>query len=225
MANYSKINNFTAKDSLASGDANKRVRGTEFDAEFNAISSAIATKPDSAGVTSVGGTGTASGLSLSGTVTSTGNLTLGGTVNSLAAGTYGISITGSAPYGSLTGKPASALRQVFSGVVSYGANTSRTYTFTILYSGVGQAREMPSTDSFVVVTALNDFYTQSLGVGGNANTSVTKNVQVYIGSEQSKLQVTLSGWRTSSPIIYPNQVNLTIFVQDVTGVASLTFEG
>jgi hypothetical protein len=47
-------------------------------------------------VTSVSGTGTASGLSLSGNVTTTGNLTLSGTVNSLAAGTYGISISGNA---------------------------------------------------------------------------------------------------------------------------------
>ena len=47
-------------------------------------------------VTSVSGTGTASGLTLSGTVTSSGSLTLSGTVNALAAGTYGISITGNA---------------------------------------------------------------------------------------------------------------------------------
>jgi hypothetical protein len=47
-------------------------------------------------VTSVSGTGTASGLTLSGTVTTSGNLTLSGTVNSLAAGTYGISISGNA---------------------------------------------------------------------------------------------------------------------------------
>jgi hypothetical protein len=47
-------------------------------------------------VTSVSGTGTASGLSLSGTVTTSGNITLSGTVNALAAGTYGISISGNA---------------------------------------------------------------------------------------------------------------------------------
>lgn len=44
------------------------------------------TAPSSGGtVTSVSGTGTASGLSLSGTVTSSGNITLSGTVNSLDA--------------------------------------------------------------------------------------------------------------------------------------------
>jgi len=47
-------------------------------------------------VISVSGTGTASGLSLSGTVTTSGNITLSGTVNALAAGTYSISITGNA---------------------------------------------------------------------------------------------------------------------------------
>ena len=41
MANYNKITDFSIKDSLPSGNINKRVRGTELDAEFNAISAAI----------------------------------------------------------------------------------------------------------------------------------------------------------------------------------------
>jgi hypothetical protein len=57
-------------------------------------------------VTSVSGTGTASGLTLSGTVTTSGSLTLSGTVNSLAAGTYAISISGSSA--STTGNAATA---------------------------------------------------------------------------------------------------------------------
>ena len=43
MANYTKITNFTAKDSLTSGDPNKVVKGAEIDTEFTAISTAIAT--------------------------------------------------------------------------------------------------------------------------------------------------------------------------------------
>ena len=49
MANYTPINNFAAKDSLPSGDPNKKGRGTEVQAELNAIAAAIATKPDSSG--------------------------------------------------------------------------------------------------------------------------------------------------------------------------------
>ena len=44
MTNYSKTTNFTAKDSLVSGDANKIVKGSEIDAEFDNIATASATK-------------------------------------------------------------------------------------------------------------------------------------------------------------------------------------
>ena len=46
MANYTKSTNFAAKDSLASGNAGKIVKGTEIDTEFTNIQTAIATKAD-----------------------------------------------------------------------------------------------------------------------------------------------------------------------------------
>ena len=46
MANYTKSTNFAAKDSLASGNAGKVVKGTEIDTEFTNIQTAIATKVD-----------------------------------------------------------------------------------------------------------------------------------------------------------------------------------
>ena len=48
MSNYSKLTNFTAKDSLPTGDSNKIIKGTEIDAEFVAIASAITSKANSA---------------------------------------------------------------------------------------------------------------------------------------------------------------------------------
>jgi hypothetical protein len=47
MANYIKATNFTAKDSLPSGDSARIVKGTEIDVEFSAIASAITSKSDS----------------------------------------------------------------------------------------------------------------------------------------------------------------------------------
>ena len=44
MSNYTKSTNFAVKDGLSAGTAAKRVRGTEIDDEYNAISVAIATK-------------------------------------------------------------------------------------------------------------------------------------------------------------------------------------
>lgn len=46
MANYTKSTNFTAKDALASGNPSKVILGSEHDAEYNAIATAISTKLD-----------------------------------------------------------------------------------------------------------------------------------------------------------------------------------
>lgn len=46
MSSYTKIVNYTAKDSLVEGDPNKIIKGTELDAEFVAIQTAIGTKAD-----------------------------------------------------------------------------------------------------------------------------------------------------------------------------------
>lgn len=46
MTEYVKSTNFTSKDSLATGNPLKIVKGTEIDAEFNNIAIAVATKAD-----------------------------------------------------------------------------------------------------------------------------------------------------------------------------------
>ncbi len=56
MSNYTKVTNFAAKDSLPSGNANKVVRGSEIDTEFNNIATAVATKTDNASAAITGGT-------------------------------------------------------------------------------------------------------------------------------------------------------------------------
>jgi hypothetical protein len=93
MSNYTKTTDFAAKDTLPGGDTNKVVRGTEFETEFDAISTAIATKADTASPTFTGTVtiptvdinagaidGTAIGASSAAAGTFT-NLTASGTVN------------------------------------------------------------------------------------------------------------------------------------------------
>ena len=46
MSNYSKTTNFATKDSLASGNPLKVIKGTEIDDEFESLETAIATKAD-----------------------------------------------------------------------------------------------------------------------------------------------------------------------------------
>ena len=46
MSNYTKATNFTAKDTLPTGNSGKIVKGTEIDTELTAIASAISSKAD-----------------------------------------------------------------------------------------------------------------------------------------------------------------------------------
>jgi len=76
MSNYTKLTDFASKDTLSSGDANKIIKGTEFETEFDNIATAIATKADTASPTFTG-TVTIPALTFTGTL-STGRIS-GGT--------------------------------------------------------------------------------------------------------------------------------------------------
>jgi hypothetical protein len=71
MTNYVKSTNFTVKDSLPTGDTNKVIRGAEFDTEFDAIATAVATKSNNTSPTFTG-TATFDGLTATGTVNLSG---------------------------------------------------------------------------------------------------------------------------------------------------------
>ena len=77
MSNYTKVTDFAAKDTLSAGDANKLVKGTEFETEFDNIATAVATKADTTGPTFTG-TVTIPALTFTGTLAT-------GTIN---GGTY-----------------------------------------------------------------------------------------------------------------------------------------
>lgn len=68
MSNYTKTTNFAAKDGLTTGNAAKVVKGSEFDAEFNAIQTANNSKANTASPTFTG-TATIPTLAVSGTAT------------------------------------------------------------------------------------------------------------------------------------------------------------
>ena len=72
MSNYTKTTNFAVKDSLATGNPSKKVKGTEIDAEFVAIAAAVSSKAD-ADNSVLTGTTTVAALSVSGTYTGTIN--------------------------------------------------------------------------------------------------------------------------------------------------------
>ena len=68
MSNYTKTTNFATKDSLASGNPAKIVKGSEINNEFNNIQTAVNSKANSASPT-ITGTITATTINVSGTLT------------------------------------------------------------------------------------------------------------------------------------------------------------
>ena len=70
MSNYTKSTDFASKDSLASGNPAKLVKGTEINTEFDNIASAVTSKADAANA-ALTGTATAVNLTITGTLTAT----------------------------------------------------------------------------------------------------------------------------------------------------------
>lgn len=70
MSNYVKSTNFAIKDILVTGNPAKIIKGTEINAEFDNIASAITSKAD-ANNAALTGTATAVNLTVSGTFTAT----------------------------------------------------------------------------------------------------------------------------------------------------------
>lgn len=68
MSNYAKATNFAVKDTLASGNPAKIIKGSEINTEFDAIQTSVATKADLASPTFTG-TITATTVNVTGTLT------------------------------------------------------------------------------------------------------------------------------------------------------------
>ena len=84
MSDYTKATNFAGKDALSSGDPQKIIKGSEIDAEYNAIAAAISSKADLNGPTF---TGTPSGPTAT-TGTSSTQLATTAFVQSALVGAY-----------------------------------------------------------------------------------------------------------------------------------------
>jgi hypothetical protein len=145
MSNYTKTVNFAAKDSLSTGDANKIVKGTEIDTEFNNIATAVATKYDSA-TSTISGTN----ISYTGTLTggtgvisigsgqlgkdANGNLLVGTTAATLSTNTFTVA---AAKPALVLGNSTSADSSVALALIKYGstASTSQLYASFSYNSG------------------------------------------------------------------------------------------
>lgn len=161
MSNYSKSTDFASKDTLSPGDPNKVVKGTEIDAEFEAIETAVNSKIN---VTDIGttvqaydadlttlGAGGAGARSFLGLAT----IASSGSASDLSTGTVG-----TARLGSGTASSSTYLRgdQTWSAV-------------TILPGTQGQV--FTSTGTFTVPSGITAVKVTVIGAGGGGGASST----------------------------------------------------
>jgi hypothetical protein len=191
MANYTKTTNFTAKDSLTSGDSNKIVRGSEFDTEFNAVSAAITTKADLASPaftgsptapTQVVGDETTKLATTAYVANKIAAISSG--VTSVAAGT-GISVTGtgSGPYtGAVTitaTGPTLSATQTWTGVNSFNDFTAGTHKFNSTSNIAISGSEVRVTVSGTEVTrTFQSGTTYKIALGGTSNRGIQYDTSV-----------------------------------------------
>jgi hypothetical protein len=154
MTDYVKSTNFTAKDTLPQGDANKVIRGSEFDTEFNAIQTAVATKADLASPTFTG-TATFADVNVSGTVTA-GTIDLnGGALDNViiggstpAAGTFtAVAGTTGTFSGAVTGSNLNVSN--WDTAFGWGNHASAGYLTSVAFTDINGSAVITSSETFV----------------------------------------------------------------------------
>jgi hypothetical protein len=204
-------------------------------------------------VTSVSGTGTASGLTLSGTVTTSGSLTLSGTVNSLAAGTYAISISGNAAtatsattattatnWGSYGAVPAAGTS--FGTPNTIGRSDGNGYAYFNYINSNTSNSENPSVSQVIVTNGGDNFYrkasiahltsslsgTAPISISGNAG-NVTGTVAIANGGTGATSAATalsnLGAYPATNPNGYTSNTGTVTSVSGTGTASGLTLSG
>jgi hypothetical protein len=171
-------------------------------------------------VTSVGGTGTVSGLTLSGTVTTTGNLTLGGTFSSTTSSLTDITTVGRS-FATLTNPSAISFPQISATNVVTAVSAATFLTSIGAYAASNPSSYIPLTSvtNAVVTGKVLTGYT----AGTNTALAATDTILEAMGKIQG--QITARGVGTVTSVGGTGTVSGLTLSGTVTTTGNLTLGG
>lgn len=241
MANYTKTTDFAAKDTLPGGDTNKVVRGSEFETEFDAISTAIATKSDTASPTFTGTvtipTADINGGNIDGTVIGA-STAAAGTFSDLTATTADINAgtIDNAVIGGSTAAAGTFTNLTASGTVNFsGATISNLGTITTANLDGGTVDNAviggttPAAGSFTTLSVSSTFT-----VNGGAVTATAAELNILDGVTASAAELNILDGKSfvdeddmssNSATAIPSQQSVKAYVDSQTGLGGATLAG
>jgi len=241
MANYTKTTDFAAKDTLPGGDTNKVVRGTEFETEFDAIATAVATKSDTAGPTFTGTvtipTADINGGNIDGTVIGASSAAAGTFTNLVvtSADINGGTVDGATIGGSSAGA-GTFTNLTASGTVNFsGATISNLGTITTANLDGGTVDNAviggatPAAGSFTTLSASGTFT-----VNGGAVTATAAELNILDGVTSTAAELNILDGKSfvdeddlssNSATGIPSQQSVKAYVDSQTGLGGATLAG
>jgi hypothetical protein len=219
MSDYTRTQNFTAKDSLDTGDPEKVITGADMDGELNAIATAIATKEDeglipSGTVMLFVQTAAPTGFTKSTTHNDKALRIVSGSVGTGGSVAFETAFASHTPAGSISTSVANTTATGTVGDTSLSVANLPSHTHLLFKSGNAVANSVTSSTAVASKSTLQDYEEYEIGnISGTADVGLSS--ATGSGSTHTHSYTGDAHNHTASSSFSGNAINLDVSYVDV----------